>query len=132
MSRNQRGHRRHGYALVMTVVFMTLLLSAVCLSQQRLASSLRLEKIQALREQRDQGSIHAMAQVLTVLETGVPPTSPYKCLVTVETPQGPRNFTATLTLVSSGRWQIQVAPNQPSDNTVPLPATFGAAVSVVK
>src|SRR5687768_15234633 len=99
MMHNRRCPPRRGYALVMVVVFMTLFLSALALSQQRLASSLRLEKIQTLRVERDQGSIQAMAQVMILLETGVPPTSPYLCIVPVDTPDGPRNFTATLSLV---------------------------------
>ncbi len=127
-----RSCTRRGYALVMVVVFLTLFLSALALSQQRLASSLRLEKIQALRVERDQGSIQAMAQVMALLETGVPPSSPYLCIVPVDTPEGTRNFTATLSLVSVNRWKITVAPNQPGDNTLPLPASFGSAVSVVK
>jgi hypothetical protein len=115
----------------MVVVFMTLFLSALCLAQQRLATSLRLEKIQAQRLTRDQGSVLAMAKVLTLLETGIPPTSPFLCKVPVDTPTGTRNFTVTLTLDGIDKWKVKVAPSKSSDGGLPLPATFSAVTSVL-
>lgn len=74
---------RHGYALMQVLVFGVLFLVLLGVAYRQTASVLRVETVRVQQAQRDQGSVAAVALGLDLLETGLPPSDPYSCTVTV-------------------------------------------------
>jgi len=115
---------RRGYALALVLVFVLLFLSLLGVAYRHLAASLRVESACVAQAQRDEGAVRAAARAVTLLETGLPPTSPYVGGLTLNTPAGPRSYTITFTAEGGNNWSIQVTPT-PSGQSVPsLPITF--------
>ena len=118
--------RRNGYAMVLVLVFLALVLSFYSLSQRQMAAMLRMETVRMLQRERDEGCIQALGRGLDLLETGSPPASPYVCGVTIETSTGPRPFTVTfaqegLDAEGKPRWSVRVVPTGPSEPPQPMP-----------
>jgi hypothetical protein len=118
---------RPGYALTLVMVFVVLFLMVLGVAYRQIASVLRVETVRVQQSQRDQGSTAAVASGLTLLETGLPPSDPYACAVTVNTAIGPCSYLVTFTSNGSGSWTVQAAP-LPSGEQVPtMPSMFAPA-----
>jgi hypothetical protein len=119
---------RGGYALVLTMLFIVLFLCLLGVAWRQTASALRVDSVRAIQAQRDQGEIPAVARALGLMESGSPPSSPYVCGVTINTPSGLRQFTVTFTAEGTGGtrylWSIQAAPTAAGQNPPPMPGTF--------
>ncbi len=124
---NGRSSRR-GYAMMLVLVFIALVLSFFSLSYRHLATALRVETTRTLTKQRDEGSIHALAAGLARLETGLPPSNPnpYTCRISIETSTGLCSFTVTFTREEGANeiWWVQARPTEPFEDPEPMPETF--------
>jgi hypothetical protein len=116
---------RHGYAMTLVLIFIVLFLALLGVVYRELAGTLRIESLHSLEVQRDTGSVHALARGLALLESGLPPTNPYACGVTIETPGGPLAFTVTFTTQDGVTWQVCSAPTAPGEAPPPMPGVFG-------
>lgn len=115
---------RSAYAMVAVLVALVLFLALWGIAHRQIAATLRVESAQALRTQRDEGSLHALAQALTLLETGTPPTSPYVGTATVPTSRGSLTFTVTFTVTATNAWSVHVAPAADGVTGPALPTSF--------
>jgi hypothetical protein len=115
---------RRGYAMVMALMFIALLLSIYSVAYRQVGAALRIETTRILQQQRDDGSIHAVARGLALLETGLPPEDPYVCAVSIDTSTGERSFTVTFASETESTWSVHAAPTGPLENPDPMPATF--------
>ncbi len=113
-----------GYALVLVLVFMVLLLSLSGLAFRHIGAALRIESIRAAQDIRDEGSVQALALAMALLGTGPPPSDPYECGVTIETAAGPRTFAITMLSEGESQWAVQSAPAQADAALLPMPETF--------
>ncbi len=116
--------RRPAYAMLLVLAFVLLFLALLGVAYRQMASALRVETVRSQQGVRDQGSIHALALALTLLETGQPPTSPYVCAVSVTTPAGQRSYTVTYTSQGGTDWLVSVAPTAAGDEPPPMPTIF--------
>jgi hypothetical protein len=115
---------RNGYAMLIVLIFLMLMLTFFGISQRYLGEAVRIEEARMRTRDRDEGSVHAMAAALDLLETGLPPSDPYTCATDMETAAGTRSFTVTYSSLSGRRWAIQVVPTLPTDSPPPMPSTF--------
>lgn len=115
---------RRAYALLLVLVFVVLFLALLGVAYRNVVSALRLETVHVQQAQRDEGSIHALARAVTLLETGLPPSSPYVRGAIISTSNGPRSYTVTFTLTGGTNWRIDVAPTEAGEGPAPLPPTF--------
>jgi hypothetical protein len=115
---------RHGYALVLVLIFTVLLLSLVGVAYRQIGSALRLESVRTAQVIRDEGSLQALARALALLGTGPPPSNPYVCDATINTSSGSRVFTITMSSEIEGQWTVHSAPTLPNENPDPMPETF--------
>jgi hypothetical protein len=116
--------KRSGYAMVLVIVFIVLFLAFLGVAYRQFGTALRVESVHSQQVQRDEGSLHALARALALLETGLPPTSPYSCGVTISTSRGPSVYTITFANEGSTNWSVRAAPRAPGDNPPPMPVTF--------
>ena len=119
--------RRSGYALVLVLIFVVLFLSLLGVAWRRVASVLRVSSVRAAQVQRDEGSILALARALHLLETGLPPSSPYVCGVTINTSTGPRTFTVTFTSEGETAWSVRSDLAKAGENPPSMPDSFAPA-----
>lgn len=110
--------------MLLVLAFIVLLLSLWSVAYRHTAAALRIESARSLAVQRDEGSLHALARGLALLETGVPPTDPYACGVTIETSSGPRSMTITFGSEGAGNWSVSSRPTQPNEYPPPIPVSF--------
>ena len=115
---------RSGYALGLVLLFMALMLSLSSVLYRQLGATLRVESVRAAQVVRDEGSLRALALALALMETGLPPSSPYICGVMIETSIGPRDYTVTFSAADDTSWSIHAAPTQPNDMHDPMPISF--------
>ena len=115
---------RRGYAMLLVLVFIALMLSMYSVAYRHVAATLRIETARTLQRQRDEGSLHALARGVALLETGLPPSDPYLGAVTLNTSMGERSFTVTYTSDGGNGWTVHVAPTEPLEDPEPLPASF--------
>jgi hypothetical protein len=116
---------RGGYAMLLVVGFLVLFLALLSMAGSQLGAALRAQSARALQFQRDEGPLCALARGLALLETGLPPVSPYACGVTINTSTGPSSFTVTFTSTGTNSWSVNSAPTAANDNPPPMPSTFG-------
>jgi hypothetical protein len=116
--------RQDGYALVIVIAFMTLLFSLSGLVYRQLGAALRVEAVRSAQVVRDEGSLHALAQALALLQTGAPPSNPYECAATIDTSSGSRGFTVTMTSDDGLQWTVHVAPTPQGETPDPMPTGF--------
>ena len=122
-------HPRHGVAMVLVLVFVVVLSSLMVLSFRNTASALRIETTRAIQEQRDEGSLIALARAVALLETGFPPTHTYIGSIEVDTSDGVRSFQVTYTWQGENwygveSWNINVIPTEAVVLPPPMPSTF--------
>ncbi len=115
---------RAGYAMLLVLAFLVVFLSLLGMSYSQLASSLRMETVRAQQKQRDEGSIHALALGVALLETGYPPSSPYVCGVDMATSTGVYSFTVTFASEGGDAWSVNSARTQVGDNPEAMPLVF--------
>ena len=115
---------RRGYAMLMVMVTLALLLSMYAVGYRHVTAALRGETATAVQKQRDEGSVHALARGLALLETGPPPSDPYVGAVTLDTARGLRSITLTFTSESENTWRVHAGPTEPPESPPPLPTTF--------
>jgi hypothetical protein len=78
-------HRR-GYALMLVLLFNVLFLMLLGVAWRRMGSVLRIASVRTTQVQRDEGSLRVLADAMRLLETGLPPTTPYERGVIVTLP----------------------------------------------
>ena len=115
---------RSGYALMLVLVFIVLFLALFGVAYRQTAAALRIESVRSQATQRDEGSLHALARALALLETGNPPSDPYVCGVTIDTSFGPRSLTVTFASEGTNDWTVHSAPTPPNANPQPMPSSF--------
>lgn len=110
--------------MVLVLVFIALFLCFYSVAHRRLAAALRMETARTLQQRRDEGSLQALARGLALLETGLPPTDPYVCAVTLQTSSGERSFTVTFASEGENLWSVHTAPTEWPDAPEPMPESF--------
>jgi len=106
------------------LIAVALLLLLYSLAYRHTTAALRVETVRAQQQQRDEGTIHAIARGLALLETGLPPSAPYVCGVTITTSTGPNSFTVTFTSEGGDNWSVRSVPTLQGDVPQPMPDTF--------
>jgi len=117
---------RRGYAMVLVMIFIALMLCMYSVAYRHVAAALRIETARTLLTQRDEGSVHALAKAVALLETGLPPSDPYVCAVIIGTSPNERSFTVTFASEGGNTWSVSAAPTQWPDEPQPMPQTFAA------
>lgn len=116
---------RRGYAMVLVLVFVALVLTFYGVCHRHIGATLRIEGTRTFRKRLDEGSLRALARGLALLETGDPPApapeNPYVCQTTIQTSTGQHDFTVTFTRVVAGKWSVSA---EPGAYHVPMPARF--------
>jgi hypothetical protein len=123
---------RRGYALVIVVLFNVLFLALLGVAWRRMASVIRVATIRTEQTLCDEGSLSVLAKSMRLLETGLPPSSPYErgAIVTLETSGEERFFRVKFerndALLPEQHWSVTVTRTsvRPSDL---LPAYFPTA-----
>lgn len=115
---------RAGYAMLLVLAFILLFLALLGVAYRQLGAAVRIETTRVLQVQRDEGSLHALARGVALLETGLPPTSPYVGAVTITTTTGPVSYTVTFLSEGSTSWSVAVVPTAAAENPPALPTTF--------
>ena len=117
--------------MVLVLVFIALMLCLYGVAYRQVAAALRIESTRVLQAQRDEGSVHALATGLALLETGLPPSSPYVGALTIDTSTGQRSFTLTFALEGGDTWAVTSAPTGPLENPDPsecLPTVYRGVI----
>ena len=120
----RRRRPRRGYALVLVLIFVILFLALMGVAWSRVGSVLRVATARAVQAHRDQGSLPALARAMHLLETGLPPISPYVCGVTLNVSGVPVSYTVTFTAEGQTGWAVHAAVTQATENPTPMPSTF--------
>jgi hypothetical protein len=115
---------RHGYAMMLVVIAIVVLLLLYSVAYRHTAAALRVETARVQQLQRDEGTIHALARALALLETGLPPTDPYVCGVTITTSLGPSLFVVTFSSEGGPNWSVNARPPMLAEDPDPMPASF--------
>lgn len=115
---------RNGYAMLIVLAFVALFSSLLAIACSQMSSSILTETARTRQLLRDQGSIHALARGLALLETGFPPSNPYACEVTIDTDTGSHPYTVTFALEAPGRWLVKAAPSTPDQQAEAMPLVF--------
>lgn len=110
--------------MLLMLVFIGLMLCFYGVAYRQVGAALRVETARTSQRQRDEGSIQALARGLALLETGLPPSAPYVCAVTLDTSTGARSFTVTFATEGPGAWSVHAAPTGPLEDPVAMPPTF--------
>jgi hypothetical protein len=80
----RRSNERGGYALVVVLMFHVMFFMLLGVAFRRTSSVIRLAVAQSQQTKQDQGSLRVLADAMQLLETGLPPTSPYECGAVIE------------------------------------------------
>jgi len=115
---------RRGISVMLVLVFLALLLTLWGLSYRQVASALRIQTLRSQFTFRDQGNLQALAQGLTLLQSGIPPTDPYVCATTIQMPSGSASYTLTFSSNEPNVWTVQSTATQPGESVEPMPGTF--------
>lgn len=107
--------------MLIVLAFVTLSLSLLAMACSQLSSSILIQTARTQQLQRDEGSIHAVARGLALLETGYPPTNPYVCGVTIDTSTGSHPFIVTFEFDAPNRCSVTAAPGE---NLATMPLVF--------
>ncbi len=119
---------RPGYALLLVVVTMLLFTAMLAVVHRQAGAALRVESVRTLQQQRDEGSMAALARGLALLETGAPPATNYVCGTTINTSKGALPFTLTFTYEGKDSgdelWRVRAAPTADYEHPDPMPNGF--------
>lgn len=120
-----RYHRpRRGYVLLFVLAFLLVFLGLLGVACRQTAGALRVEAVRKQQAVRDQGSVHALARGMALLETGRPPSNPYVCGLSIDTPLGVRAYKVTFTSSGNDSWTVSVALATDGDDPTPMPSIF--------
>lgn len=111
--------RRRGFALVLVMVQMALLMAFWSIANRQTGQLLQLQTALNQRDRRDQGSLTALATGIGLLETGTPLSSPYS-----GTTGSSQSYLVTFTDLGSNQWKVDVKPASTGETASPLPSTF--------
>jgi hypothetical protein len=117
-------HPRSGFAMMLVLVFIVLFLGLLGVALRQTAAALRIETVRIMQIQRDEGSVHAVARALALLETGLPPTDPYVCGIDVNTSAGIRAFTVTFSTEGEGHLAVRSVATPSGEILQSMPASF--------
>lgn len=120
-------HPRSGFAMMLVLVFIVLFLGLLGVALRQTAAALRIESVRIMQTERDEGSLHAVALGLTLLETGTPPADPYVCGTNITTSSGTRWFTVTFASEGVNQWSVRATATVDGENPQLMPATFAAS-----
>ena len=114
----KKSGRNNGHTLAAVIVFLLLvtLLWRGSLSQQ--GSYFRVEKACLVQQANRDGCMHSLAWALTLLETGLPPESPYSCLMASPVDAN-EIFVATFTQLAGVNYTVSVRLATPDDASLP-------------
>lgn len=115
---------RSGFAMMLVLVFIVLFLAMLGVTLRETASALRVEGARVKQLQRDEGSIHALAKGVALLETGLPPTDPYVCGVDINTTNGTQSYTVTFESEGGDNWSVRSELTAGGFPPTPMPVTF--------
>lgn len=115
---------RGGFAMMLVLVFIVLFMAMLGVACRQTASALRIESVRTTQIERDEGSMHAVAKGLALLETGLPPSDPYSCAVEINTSLGSRSFTVTYASEGPGNWSVTSKVTVEGEYADPMPTTF--------
>lgn len=123
----RRRPRPRGFALVLVLIFVTLILGAWGVAARHTAAMIRIEQARAHRARRDAArlpALSALAAAAALLEVGYPPASPYAGAVPAA--DGTRYLARFAQDPASGTWTVSVAPGGEGEPLLD-PAQFTAA-----
>lgn len=123
MKANDSRQLRRGSALVLVMAQISLLIIFWSMANRQTGHLLKTSNALSRRSQRDLGSLSALAVGVQLLETGVPPHSPF----VGSTTSGGHDYIITFTRTAEGVWIVESAPASPSDQAATLPGTFEMA-----
>lgn len=120
--RGGRGER--GFALVFSALVGILSMGIWVLSYRATLDAVRVERFHLVRERRAASVTRALAEGVSLLRTGRPPSDPYACVVTTDA-----GFDCRVTytsLVGDTVWDVDAELATPTDiATLPtMPASF--------
>lgn len=115
---------RSGYAMILVMVFVMLLLGLWSVAYRQLGSAVRLRAVGVQQLQRDEGCMQAAARGLALLETGTPATDPYTCVTTVYTSTGVHIYKVQFTLEGTSKWAIRANELPSGESYVSMPSSF--------
>lgn len=115
---------KRGYAMVIVLVFIALLLCFYGVAYRHVGAALRAESVRIVRQARDEGVIHALARGLTLLETGTPPMDPYVCATLIGPPGQETSYTVTFASTDVNVWSIGAASTEWPDTPPPMPTSL--------
>ena len=115
-----RPHSPSGHILLSTMAFLVLAMILWLAAFGQMASYGRLEKASRIRQDRATQSMRVLAWGLALLESGLPPTRPYSCLVTPDSGTG-RQFVITFQRTSwtPRKYTVSVRPATSLDTLLP-------------
>ena len=115
---------RSGFAMMLVLVFIVLFLGLLGAALRQTSAALRIESVRILQIQRDEGSLHAVARGLALLETGLPPSDPYVCGIDINISTGMRAFTVTFVSEGAGQWSVQSVATPEGELPQSMPVSF--------
>jgi hypothetical protein len=124
---SRRRHHHHGFVLPAVLLFLAVAFGMWAMLFRSSATVLRFEQARTLRAGRANFAAPAMATGLRLLETGVPPSDPYACKVTLELDGVTRYYRLGFEQIAPNRWTIDASPTTEDDITADAPATFAVA-----
>jgi hypothetical protein len=119
--RLRRPRLRRGHALATVLVFVTVLSSWYALVSGRFTNSLRVQKLNVLKQTHDLGSMQALAQTLELLEIGLPSITPLTGAMSVINDDGTVKYAVTIVYEKSNRYKVTVAPLSAAESLPELP-----------
>ena len=123
----RKQHPRSGFAMMLVLVFIVLFLGFLGVALRQTAAALRIESVRIMQIHRDEGSVHAVARGLALLETGLPPSDPYVCGVDISTSAGMRSFTLTFASEGEGQWSVKSVATPVGDTPQAITVSFAPA-----
>jgi hypothetical protein len=110
--------------MLAVLVFLTVGLALVAVQQRHIAAALSAEQASRIGDTFREGAAAAMADAVTLLETGEPPGNPYSCQAAVTTSRGLSTFIVKYASPAANQWTVSVAP-APGGSLLPLmPGSF--------
>lgn len=118
-----RRRARRGYTMALVMVLLVGMLAILATTQRRLDGLLRVET-RLTRADLRSARTRALGRAIDLLYSGPPPSDPYICRTTIETPSGPKTFTVTFRRDGSKHYDLRVEPSDPSDSWPVMPSSF--------
>ena len=115
---------RRGYAMLAALVFLAVGLIFIAIHQRHIATLLRVEQAREQVTRFEEGPVTVTARALQLLETGLPPSNPYTCGLTVVTSDGPQSFAVVFSSSGGQSWSVAVTPTNYVGGVTPMPDCF--------